>query len=65
MKRPNLRVIGIHAQIPSSKEQKTSPIKFIEENVPNLKEEMAIKVKEAYRTPNILDHKRTYNSLIT
>ena len=32
--------------------------KIIEENFPNLKKEMAIKVQEAYRTPNKWDQKR-------
>ena len=32
--------------------------KIIEENVPNLKKEMAIKVQQAYRTPNKLNQKR-------
>ena len=31
--------------------------KIIEENLPNLKNEMAINVEEAYRTPNRLDQK--------
>jgi hypothetical protein len=32
--------------------------KIIEENFPNLKKEMPIKIQEAYRTPNRLDKKR-------
>ena len=31
--------------------------KIIEENLPNLKNEMAINVEEAYKTPNRLDQK--------
>jgi hypothetical protein len=30
----------------------------LEENLPNLKKEMAINMQEAYRTPNRLDQKR-------
>lgn len=33
--------------------------KTIEENAANLKQEVLIKVQEAYRTPSILDQKRT------
>ena len=32
--------------------------KIIEENFPNLKKEMSMNIKEAYRTPNRLDQKR-------
>ena len=32
--------------------------KIIEENFPNLKKEMPMNIKEAYRTPNRLDQKR-------
>ena len=32
--------------------------KLIEENFPNLKKEIPMKVQEAYRTPNTLDKKR-------
>jgi hypothetical protein len=32
--------------------------KIIEENSPNLKKEMTMKIKEPYRTPKILDQKR-------
>ena len=31
---------------------------IIEENVPNLKKEMPMNIKEAYRTPNRLDQER-------
>ena len=43
---------------PSSKVLKMSSKKIIEETLPNLKKEMAIKVQEAYRTPNKWDQKR-------
>ena len=36
--------------------------KIIEENFPNLKEEMPINIQEAYRTPNRLDQKRNSSS---
>jgi hypothetical protein len=32
--------------------------KIIEENFPNLKKDMPMKIQEAYRTPNRLDQKR-------
>jgi hypothetical protein len=32
--------------------------KIIEENFPNLKKEMPMNIKEAYRSPNTLDQKR-------
>jgi hypothetical protein len=32
--------------------------KIIEENSPNIKKEMPKNIKEAYRTPSILDQKR-------
>ena len=36
---------------------------IIEENVPNLKKEMPMNIKEAYRTPNRLDQKRNVQHL--
>ena len=42
---------------PNSKDLKKVFNKIIEENFPNLKKEMAIKVQETYRTPNRLDQK--------
>jgi hypothetical protein len=51
MKRPNQRIIGIED---SKDSQLNGPEnifnKIIEENFPNLKKEIAIKVQEAYRT---------------
>ena len=53
MKRPNLKIIGIEE---GEESQLKGPEyifnKIIEENFPNLKEEMVINVQEAYRTPN-------------
>ena len=53
MKRPNLKIIGIE-EGEESQLKGTENIfnKIIEENFPNLKEEMVINVQEAYRTPN-------------
>ena len=59
MKSPNIRIIGIE-------ENEDSQLKAPENHrrkLPNLKKEMAIKVQEAYRTPNKWDQKR--NHLIT
>ena len=58
-RRANLRIIGIeeskdlHLKGPVNIFNKT-----IEENVPNLKEEMRMNIQEAYRTPNRLDQNR-------
>ena len=58
MKRPSLRIVGIE----EGKELQlkgTENIfnKTIEENFPNLKKDVPMKVQEAYRTPNRLDRK--------
>jgi uncharacterized coiled-coil protein SlyX len=59
MKRPNLRIIGIEENEESQfKGPENVFNKIIEENFPNLKKEMDIKVQEAYRTPNKWDYKR-------
>ena len=59
MKRPNLRIIGIEQNEDSQlKEPENVFNKIIEENFSNLKKEMAIKVQDAYRTPNKWDQKR-------
>jgi hypothetical protein len=51
MKRPNLRIIGIEENEYSQLKGPENVFnKIIEENFPNLKKEMAIKVQEAYRT---------------
>ena len=56
MKRPNLRILGIEE---NEDFQFKGPEhvfnKIIEENVPNLKKVMDIKVQEAYRTSNKWD----------
>jgi hypothetical protein len=59
MKRPNLRIIGVDK---NEEFQLKGPAnifnKIIEENFPNLKKEILMNIKEAYRTPNRLDQKR-------
>jgi hypothetical protein len=59
MKRQNLRIIRI---VKNEESQFKGPEnvfnKIIEENFPNLKKEMDIKVQEVYRTPNKWDQKR-------
>jgi hypothetical protein len=59
MRRPNLRITGIYE---NEDFQLKGPVnifnKIIEENFINLKKEMPMNIKEAYRTQNILDQKR-------
>jgi hypothetical protein len=57
MKRPNLRIKEIEEEI-QVKDTESIFNKIIEENFPNLKKEMPIKVKEAYRTANRLNQKQ-------
>ena len=53
MKRPSLKLSGIEEGEESQlKGPENIFNKIIEENFPNLKEEMVINVQEAYRTPN-------------
>ena len=53
MKRPSIKIIGIEEGEESQlKGPENIFNKIIEENFPNLKEEMVINVQEAYRTPN-------------
>ena len=58
MRRPNLRIIGLDK---NEDFQLKGPAnifnKIIEENFPNLKKEMPMNIKEAYRTPNRQDQK--------
>jgi hypothetical protein len=65
MRRPNLKIIGIEEREDS---QIKGPVnifnKIIEENFPNLKKEMPMKIQEAYRFPNHLDQKRNLSSHI-
>ena len=57
--KPNLRIIGVEEgeelQIKGSENIFN---KIIEENFPNLKNDIPMKVQEAYRTPNRLDQKK-------
>ena len=60
IKRPNLRTIGVK----EGEEVKLNGPenifnKIIEQNFPNLKKDIPMKIQEAYRTPNRLDQKRT------
>ena len=58
MKRPNLRIIRIEENKDSQLKGPENVFnKIIEENFPNLKKEMAIKIQEDYRTPNKWDPK--------
>jgi hypothetical protein len=59
MKRPNLRITRIEENKDSQLRGPENVFnKIIEENVPNLKKCMAIKVQEAYRTANKWDQQR-------
>jgi chromosome segregation ATPase len=59
MRRPNLWIIGTDE---NKDFQLKGPVnifnKIIEENLPNLKKDMPMNIREAYRTPNRLDQKR-------
>ena len=59
MKRPNLRIIGIEeGEEYQLKGTENIFNKIKEENFPNLKKEIPMKIQEAYRTPNRLDPKK-------
>jgi hypothetical protein len=58
MKRPNLRITGIEENKDSQlKEHENVFNKIIGEKFPNLKNEIDVKVQEAYRTPSKFDQK--------
>ena len=60
MKRPNLRIIGIEeGEQVQLKSTENIFNKIIEENFPNLKKDMPMKIQEAYRTPIRLDQKKS------
>ena len=60
IKKPNLRIIGIEeGEELQIKGPENIFNKIIEENFPNLKNDIPMKVQEAYRTPNRLDQKKT------
>jgi hypothetical protein len=59
MRRPNLQIIGVHENEDFQlKGPENIFNKIIEENFPNIKKEMPMNIKEAYRIPNRLDQKR-------
>ncbi|ERE81283.1 Transposase, L1 containing protein [Cricetulus griseus] len=59
MKRQNLRIIGIEeGEEIQLKGTENIFNKIIEENFPNLQKDMPMKLQEAYRTPNRLEHKK-------
>ena len=61
MKRPNLRIIVVEEIVEGEVQLKgTENVfnKIMEENFPNLKKVMHVKIQEAYRTPNRLDPKK-------
>ena len=65
MRRPNLRIIGIEESEDSQLKGLVNTFnKIIEENFPNLKKEMPMKIQEPYRTPNSLNQKRNYSCQI-
>ena len=59
MRRPNLRIIGVDENEDFQLKGPSNIFnKIIEGNFPNLKKEMPMNIKEAYRTPNRLHQKR-------
>ena len=58
-KRPNLRIIGIEeGEEIQLKGTENIFNKIIEENIPNLKKDMPMKIQEGYRIPNRLNQKK-------
>ena len=55
VKRPNLGIEGEESLLNGTENLFN---KITEENFPNLQKDMPMKVQEAYRTPNRLDHKK-------
>jgi hypothetical protein len=65
MKRPNLKIIGVEENKYSQLKRRENVFnKIIEENFPNLKKEVDIKVQEAYRTSNKWEQKRNSSRYI-
>ena len=59
MKIPNLRIIGVDENEDFQLKGLANIFNtIIEDNFPNLKKEMPMNIKEAYRTPNRLEQKR-------
>ena len=65
MKRPNLGIIGVE-EWEELQVKGTENIlnKIIEENFPNLKMDIPMKVQKAYRTPNRQDQKKIRHIII-
>ena len=60
IKKPNLRIIGVEeGEELQIKGPENIFNKIIEENFPNLKNDIPMRVQEAYRTPNRLDQKKS------
>jgi hypothetical protein len=58
MRRPNLRIIGVHKKKDFQLKGSANIFnKIIEEHFPNLKKEMPMNIQETYRTPKELDQK--------
>ena len=65
IRRPNLRIIGVFENEDYQLKGPASIFnKIIEENFPNLKNDIPMNLQEAYRTPNRLDQKRNFSSHI-
>ena len=58
VKRPNLRIIGVEEEDLQLKGPENIFTKINEENFPNLKKDIPMKVQEAYRTPSRLDQEK-------
>ena len=58
MKRPNLRIIEVEGEEYQLKGPENIFNKIVEENFPNLKKDIPMKVQETYRTPNRLAQKK-------
>ena len=64
-KKKNLRIIGVEeGEELQIKVPENIFNKIIEENIPNLKNNIPMKVQEAYRTPNRLDQKKSPHHII-
>ena len=65
MRRPNLQIIGVDENEDFQLKGAANIFKIIiEENFSNLKKEMPMNIKKAYRTPNRLDQKRNSSQQI-
>jgi hypothetical protein len=58
-RRPNIQIMGVDENEDFQLKGPTNIFnKIIEQNFPNLKNDMPMNIEEAYRTPNRLDQKR-------